>query len=364
MINVADPRAQYLAHKEEIDAAVARVLDSGWYIMGRECEAFEREFAVWQGTSHCIGVGSGTDALHLALAALNIGIGDEVITVSHTAVATVSAIELVGAEPVLVDIEPYTYTMDPHALEAAITPRSKAVIPVHLYGHPADMPVIMDIARRRGLFVIEDCAQAHGATLGGQKVGTFGHMACFSFYPTKNLGALGDGGAVTTNDEALAEKVRLLHQYGWKNKFISEIPGWNSRLDELQAAILRIKLSHLNDDNAKRAAIAGMYAVELKGLGFELPIPREDVGHVYHLYVVRAPRRDHVLAALRERGVGAAIHYTQPIHLQPAYKRLGVSLPETERAAAEILSLPMFPELNREDVLSVTAILKDILLRA
>jgi dTDP-4-amino-4,6-dideoxygalactose transaminase len=188
-------------------------------------------------------------------------------------------------------------------------------------------------------------------------------MACFSFYPTKNLGALGDGGAVTTDDGALAEKVRLLHQYGWKNKFISEIPGWNSRLDELQAAILRIKLSHLDDDNAKRVAIAGMYAAELKGLGLELPIPREDVGHVYHLYVVRAPRRDHVLTELRERGVGAVIHYTQPIHLQPAYKRLGVSLPETERAAAEILSLPMFPELNRDNVLSVTAILKDILLR-
>lgn len=363
MINVADPRAQYLAHKEEIDAAVARVLDSGWYIMGRECEAFEREFAAWQGTSHCIGVGSGTDALHLALAALNIGVGDEVITVSHTAVATVSAIELVGAEPVLVDIEPYTYTMDPQALDAAITPRSKAVIPVHLYGHPADMPAIMDIAERHRLFVVEDCAQAHGATLGGQKVGTFGHMACFSFYPTKNLGALGDGGGVTTDDAAIAGKVRLLRQYGWENKFISRIPGWNSRLDELQAAVLRVKLPHLDEDNAKRGIIAGIYAEELQKLGLGLPAPRKGVGHVYHLYVVRTPRRDHVLAGLREMGVGAAIHYPQPVHLQPAYKRLGVSLPETERAAGEILSLPIFPELNRGDVLSVTATLKDILIR-
>ena len=363
MIPVADPNAQYLSHKKEIDAAIARVLNSGCYILGRECEAFERDFAAWEGVGHCIGVGNGTDALHLALAALNIGAGNEVITVSHTAVATVSAIELAGAEPVLVDIDPRTYTMDPRALEAAITPKSKAVIPVHLYGHPTDMPAIMDIAVRHRLFVVEDCAQAHGATLGGQKVGTFGHMACFSFYPTKNLGALGDGGAVTTDDAAMAGKVRLLRQYGWENKFISEIPGWNSRLDELQAAVLRIKLPHLDEDNAKRGIIAGVYAEELKELGLGLPTPRKGVGHVYHLYVVRTPRRDHVLEGLRERGVGAAIHYPQPVHLQPAYKRLGVSLPETERAAGEILSLPMFPELNRDDVLSVATTLKDILIR-
>ena len=363
MINIADPRSQYLAHKEEIDAAVARVLDSGLYILGPECEAFEREFAAWQGTNSCIGVGSGTDALHLALAALNIGAGDEVITVSHTAVATVSAIELTGAEPVLVDIDPHTYTMNPQALEAAITPRSKAVIPVHLYGHPAAMPTIMAIAEHHRLFVVEDCAQAHGATLGGQKVGTFGHIACFSFYPTKNLGALGDGGAVTTDNAALAGKVRLLRQYGWENKFISEIPGWNSRLDELQAAVLRVKLPHLDEDNAKRGIIAGIYAEGLQELGLGLPAPRKGVGHAYHLYVVRTPRRDHVLAGLRERGVRAAIHYPQPVHLQPAYKRPGVSLPETERAAGEILSLPMFPELNRGDVLSVTETLKDILIR-
>ena len=363
MIHVANPKAQYLAHKEEIDTAVARVLDSGCYILGRECEAFEREFAAWEGIGHCIGVGNGTDALHLALAAMNIGAGDEVITVSHTAVATVSAITLVGAQPVFVDIDSYTYTMNPQALEAAITPRSKAVIPVHLYGHPADMPSIMDIAGRHNLFVVEDCAQAHGATLYGQKVGTFGHIACFSFYPTKNLGALGDGGAVTTDDVALAEKVRLLRQYGWENKFISRIPGWNSRLDELQAAVLRVKLPHLDDDNAKRAVIASVYAEEFHGLGLGLPTPPKGVGHVYHLYVLRTQNRDHILAALKERGVGTAIHYPQPVHLQPAYRRLGVSLPETERAAGEILSLPMFPELDRDDALSVAAAFKDILSR-
>jgi dTDP-4-amino-4,6-dideoxygalactose transaminase len=363
MIPVADPKAQYLSHKKEIDAAVSCALDSGCYILGLECESFGKEFAAWQGTNYCIGVGNGTDALHLALSALNIGTGDEVITVSHTAVATVSAIELAGAEPVLVDIDPNTYTMDPQALEVAITPRSKAIIPVHLYGHPADMPSIMDVAGRHNLFVVEDCAQAHGATLSGKKVGTFGHIACFSFYPTKNLGALGDGGAVTTDDEVLANKVRLLRQYGWKNKFISDIPGRNSRLDELQAAVLRVKLPHLDEDNAKRGIIAGVYAEELKGLGLGLPNPPRGVGHVYHLYVVRTPRRNHVLAGLMERGVGAAIHYPQPLHLQPAYRRFGVILPETERAAGEILSLPMFPELDLDDALSVTVALKDILSR-
>jgi len=363
MIPVAHPKGQYLSHKKEIDAAVSRVLNSGCYILGRECEAFEQEFAAWQGVGHCIGVGNGTDALHLALAALNVGVGDEVITVSHTAVATVSAIESAGAEPVLVDIDPLTYTMDPQALEAAVTPKSKAVIPVHLYGHPADMPSIMQIAKRHSLFVVEDCAQAHGATLGGQKVGTFGHIACFSFYPTKNLGAFGDGGAVTTDNAALADKIQLLRQYGWKNKFISEIPGWNSRLDELQAAVLRVKLPHLNEDNTKREIIAGVYTEELKGLGLGLPTPRKGIGHAYHLYVLRTPRRDHIMAELRKRGVDAAIHYPRPVHLQPAYQRFGVRLPETERAVEEILSLPMFPELDRDDALSVTAAFKDILSR-
>ena len=346
-IPAANPRAQYAAHRAEIDAAIAHVLDAGRYILGEETRAFEREFAEYLGVGHAIGVGSGTEALHLALRACGVGPGDEVITVSHTAVATVAAIELAGAEPRLVDIDPQTCTLDPRQLERAITSRTRAVVPVHLYGAPADLDPIFDIAYRHGLKVIEDCAQAHGATYRGRRVGAWGDVAAFSFYPTKNLGAIGDGGLVATGDARLAERARLLREYGWSERYVSAIAGWNSRLDELQAAILRVKLRFLDADNARRLELAAIYD-ELLPPGVRKPAAPDGGEHVYHLYVIRHPRRDRLAAHLRDKDIGTGIHYPVPIHLQPAYRgRLGDagSLPETERAAREILSLPMYPEL-------------------
>ncbi len=317
-------------------------------------------------------MGSGTDALHLALRACGIGPGDRVFTVSHTAVATVAAIELAGATPVLVDIDPATFTMDPNRLEEAVgadegrrtkdeghvnrpsslvsvVRRRSAIIPVHLYGHPADMAAILEIARRYDLWVIEDCAQSHGATIDGQKTGTFGDIAAFSFYPTKNLGALGDGGAVVTSDPALAEQTRLLREYGWRERYVSAIPGLNSRLDELQAAILRVKLRYLDAENARRRALAAEYDRLLADSSVRTPITRPDVSHVFHQYVIRSGRRDALQAYLRSQGIGTLIHYPAPVHAQPAYAgriSIGEGLPHTEAAAREILSLPMFPELS------------------
>ncbi|HLF28174.1 MAG TPA: DegT/DnrJ/EryC1/StrS family aminotransferase [Anaerolineae bacterium] len=354
-IPVANPHAQYAAHRAELDAAIKHVLEAGRYILGDETRAFEREFAEYLGVEHGIGVGSGTEALHLALKACAIGPGDEVITVSHTAVATVAAIELAGAAPVLVDIDPQRYTLDPRCLERAITPRTKAIIPVHLYGAPADLDPILAMAKRRNLKVIEDCAQAHGATYRGKRVGAWGDMAAFSFYPTKNLGAIGDGGFIATHAAPLAERARLLREYGWAERYVSAISGWNSRLDELQAAILRVKLRYLDTDNARRQALAALYA-EVLPVRIQKPIAPASGEHVYHLYVIRHPERDRLAAYLREKGIGTGIHYPVPIHLQPAYRgRLGDagSLPETERAAREILSLPMYPELSEEQVRQV-----------
>ncbi|HKB40142.1 MAG TPA: DegT/DnrJ/EryC1/StrS family aminotransferase, partial [Gemmataceae bacterium] len=327
----ADPGAGYLAHKGAIDAAVRRVLESGWYILGQEAAAFEAEFARYLGVRHAVGVGSGTDALHLALRACGVGPGDAVITASHTAVATVAAIELAGAAPVLVDIDPRSFTLDPNRLEQAVAEhggrgrassagRLKAVIPVHLYGHPADMPAVMDIARRHDLIVIEDCAQAHGAAVERRKVGTWGHLAAFSFYPTKNLGALGDGGAVVTNDPQTAERARLLREYGWRERYKSEVAGMNTRLDELQAAVLRVKLRHLDRENARRRELARTYDAALSATPLVLPRPRGDVDHVYHLYVVRSQQRDELRASLKADGIGTSIHYPTPVHLQPAYR--------------------------------------------
>ncbi len=356
-IPLIDLRAQYLSIKAEIDAAVARVLDSGWYILGQEVAAFEREFAEYCGAAACVGVGSGTEALHLAMLACGISPGDEVITVSHTAVATVAAITLAGARPVLVDVDPETYTMDPAALEAAITPCTKAIIPVHLYGHPADMVPILEIARQAQVRVIEDCAQAHGATYHGQPVGILGELGCFSFYPTKNLGALGDGGAVVSQDPALAERVRLLREYGWtpQARYVSQVKGMNSRLDELQAAILRVKLRHLNAWNEVRRALAARYDALLPPAVVR-PIERSGCRHVYHLYVVRVPERDQVRARLQAAGIGTGIHYPVPVHQQPAYQDLAPrpeGLPHTERLAGEILSLPMSPTLTEAEVTAV-----------
>lgn len=361
MILCSNPREQYLSYKEEIDAAIRRVLDRGYYILGEEVEAFEEEFAAYIGVSYGVGVGSGTEALHLALIASGVGEGDEVITVSQTAVATVAAIELAGAIPVFVDIEQEYYTLNPYKLEKMITKKSKAIIPVHLYGQPADMIAIMDIARKHGLRVIEDCAQAHGATYNGQRVGSFSDMACFSFYPTKNLGALGDGGMVVTNNEKYARQARLLREYGWSERYISSHKGWNTRLDELQAAILRVKLPHLDNDNARRAGIASCYYRELTGFNIGFPICREKSAHVYHLYVIKSQRRDDLIAFLRSKGIGAAIHYPVPIHLQPAYKDIRgcENLPVTETLAGEIISLPIYPELGELDIQAVVGAIKE-----
>ncbi len=366
MIPQTDPRANYLAHKAEIDAAIAQVLMAGRYILGEPVAAFEREFAAYLAVGHAIGVASGTDALHLALRACGIGPGSYVFTVSHTAVATVAAIELAGATPVLVDIDPATFTMDPQRLEDALQrvtaggegARRGAVIPVHLYGHPADMVAILEIARRYDLWVIEDCAQAHGAAIAGRKTGAFGDMAAFSFYPTKNLGALGDGGAVVTNDAELAERARLLREYGWRERYVSALPGLNSRLDTLQAAILRVKLRHLDAENERRRAAARLYTELLQESDLRLPIERPGMRHVYHQYVVRSSRRAAFQARLHERGIGTLIHYPVPVHRQPAYAgRLPCAgdLSQTEAAAAEILSLPMFAELSDDQVRAVAA---------
>ncbi len=359
-IPAANPRAQYAAHRAEIDAVVTRVLDSGRYILGEETRAFEREFAGYIGVADGIGVGSGTEALHLALKACEVGPGDEVITVSHTAVATVAAIELTGATPALVDIDPNTYTLDPRHLERAITPRTKAIIPVHLYGAPADLDPILAIARRHNLKVVEDCAQAHGATYHGRRVGAWGDIAAFSFYPTKNLGAIGDGGLVATSDAALAERVRLLREYGWAERYVSAIGGWNSRLDELQAAILRVKLHYLDLDNARRRTLAAIYDERLPPA---IPRPYTPAygEHIYHLYVIRHPQRDRLAEYLREKGIGTGIHYPLPIHLQPAYRgRLGDAgwLPTSERAAREVLSLPMYPELSEDQIRQVAGAIR------
>lgn len=362
MILCSNPLAQYNAHKAEIDAAIQKVLNKGWYILGEETRAFESEFAQYIGVSHGIGVGSGTEALHVALAACSIGAGDEVITVSHTAVATVAAIELTGARPVFVDIEPDYYTLDPSRLEAAITKKTKAIIPVHLYGQSADMASILDIAKKHGLRVIEDCAQAHGAIYRGRRVGSWGNIACFSFYPTKNLGALGDGGMVMTSDQKLAEKVRLLREYGWAERYISKISGWNARLDELQAAILRVKLRYLDADNEARANLASKYNHALEGIGLVTPKRRQESTHVYHLYVVRSAERDGMQAFLKTRGVGALIHYPVPVHLQPAYcdkAHRSDNLFETEKAAHGVLSLPIYPELPGNELLKVLEILQN-----
>jgi dTDP-4-amino-4,6-dideoxygalactose transaminase len=356
----ADPGAGYRAQKAEIDAAVARALGSGWYILGKEGEAFEKEYAAWQGAQRAIGCANGTDALTLALRGLGIGPGATVATVSHTAVATVAAIEMVGATPLLLDIDPETYTMDPDELAAVLDdpppglPPIRAVIPVHLYGQACDLKPMLAAAARHGVAVIEDCSQAHGATLDGTKVGNMGQVACYSLYPTKNLGALGDGGVLTTDDQVLADRIGAIRQYGWKERYISAEIGVNSRLDELQAAILRVKLTALDAGNARREAIAAAYDAALAEGSLAPPVRRAGAGHVFHQYVLRVPDRASVMARLRAEGVATAIHYPQPVHLQPAYRGrtpLGpAACAETARAAGEVMSLPMFPELTDAQV--------------
>jgi dTDP-3-amino-3,4,6-trideoxy-alpha-D-glucose transaminase len=365
VVAMIDMGGQVAALRGEIDAALARTLDSGWYILGRETAACEEDFAAYVGGDRtqsvgCVGVNSGTDALRLALWACDIGPGDEVITVAHSAVATAAAISMSGATPVFVDIDPVTYTLDPAALAAAMTPQTRAMIPVHLYGHPADLAPLLEIARKHNVRVIEDCAQAHGTIYQGRHVGTWGDLGCFSFYPTKNLGALGDGGAVISTDPDLVAKVRLLREYGWTSqaRYISQVPGMNSRLDEMQAAILRVKLQYLDAWNENRRRMAALYARRLPA-GVVQPVERVGCRHVYHLYVVRVPNREVVRSQLASAGIATAIHYPVPIHQQPAYhSHARLSLPHTEQAAGEILSLPMHPLLTAQEVERVAVALQ------
>ncbi len=360
----ANPGASYVAQRAAIDTAVSAVLAGGRYILGETVAKFEAEFANYLGVRHGVGVGSGTDAIELALRALEIGPGQAVIAPSHTAVATVAAIEAVGARPVLIDVDPLTYTITAAAIDdvARNGPiagcRLAAVIPVHLYGHPADMPAILDVADRYGLHVVEDCAQSHGARIGGIRTGMFGDLAAFSFYPTKNLGAFGDGGLVATNDARLRQRLIELREYGWRDRYVSAIPGTNSRLDALQAAILSVKLSRLDADNERRRAIAARYSAGLAGLGISLPATAKGVEHVFHQYVIRTPARDALAAALAAHSIHTGIHYPVPVHLQPAYRDRGLvfgKLEQTERLCQEILSLPMFPQLADADVDRVIA---------
>ncbi|MFZ5496152.1 MAG: DegT/DnrJ/EryC1/StrS family aminotransferase [Verrucomicrobiota bacterium] len=350
----ADPRAGYRAAEAEIDAALRRVMQSGHYILGPETEAFEREFAAWLGVAGAVGVANGTDAIELALRAAGIGAGDKVVTVANTVSATAAAVAAAGATPLYVEIEPGTMLMDPAALAALLEtmrdPRIKAVVPVHLYGQAADMPRICEIARTHNLAVIEDCAQAHGAEVAGRKAGAWGQLAAFSFYPTKNLGAFGDGGAVAGADPALLEKVRLWRQYGWRRRYVSDQSGRNSRLDELQAAILRVRLPRLAGENTGRSALAARYAERLRGAALTLPECAAGRSHVWHQYVVRHPRRDELKVRLEAQGVVCGILYPVPLHRQPAFHRPELALPVTERACAEVLSLPLHPGLTLGDI--------------
>ncbi|PKN29554.1 MAG: erythromycin biosynthesis sensory transduction protein eryC1 [Deltaproteobacteria bacterium HGW-Deltaproteobacteria-21] len=356
MIPQNNPHANYLGIKAEIDQAISKVLDSGRYILGEETAAFEREFAEFLGARFVVGVANGTEAICLALRACGIRPGDKVITASHTAVATVAAIEMCGAVPLLVEIDPATYTMDPASLTAAMTKNTRAIVPVHLYGHPADVEPILKFAKEKGLFVIEDCAQAHGAAIHGRKTGTWGHAAAFSFYPTKNLGCLGDGGAVTTNDPEIHEKLIAARQYGWDRERVSRTEGINSRLDEIQAAVLRVKLRQLDESNRKRVRVAARYSECLSLLPLSLPVVLPGKTHVYHQYVIRLSdrkTRDALLEFLKAGSIQTSIHYPAPVHLQPFYSdRFGRSdsLIETEKVCETILSLPMFPELTSTEI--------------
>lgn len=369
MIPQANPKAGYLAQREEIDAAILRVLNDGWYIMGEEVAAFEREFAAYVGAQFGVGVASGTDALTLALRALDIGPGASVITVSHTAVATVAAIDLAGATPVLVDVGA-DWCMDTAALERLLKawpqscPPPKAIIPVHLYGEPAAMPAIAKLAAAHDLQVIEDCSQAHGAQIGNLQIGNWSSLAAYSLYPTKNLGALGDAGIVTTNAPILQEKLTALRQYGWRQRYISDLPGINSRLDPIQAGVLRVKLKNLRADTERRRDIARQYVTGLHDLpGLHLPSPKSDSNPVYHQFVVDAgSRRDDLHAALKARDILTVVHYPAPVHLQPAYQgRISIGpggLPRSEHAARSVLSLPMFPQLTDAEVDQVIAAIR------
>ena len=358
-----DLKAQYRSIKPEIDQAVARVLESCQFVLGPEVAEFEREFAACCGTTDCIALNSGTSALHLALLAAGIGPGDEVITVPFTFVASVATIVYTGAKPILADIEPRTFNMNPAAVEAAITARTKAIVPVHLYGHPADMDPILELGRKHKLIVIEDAAQAHGAKYKGRPVGSIGDMACFSFYPAKNLGAYGEGGAVTTSNPDYGQKIRMLRDWGQDRKYHHLLHGYNYRMEGFQGAILRVKLRHLEEWTEARRAIVRRYDECLADGDVVRPAEMPWASHVYHLYTVRANNRDALQAALLSEGIQTGVHYSIPVHLQPAYADLGFgpgSLPESEKAAREVLSLPVYPELTEPQIRMVSEALTKV----
>lgn len=364
MVPFLDLKAQYEALKDEIGAAVTKTLASGEYVLGSEVSAFEEEFAEYVGARFAIGVNSGTSALHLALLAAGVGPGDEVITVSCTFVATVAAIDYTGARPVFVDVDPETLNMDVTQVEAALTERTKALLPVHLHGHPAALDPLLDIARRNNLVVIEDAAQAHGAEYQGRRVGGIGDLGCFSFYPGKNLGACGEAGMVVTNTERYAHAIRKLRDWGQERKYHHVLKGFNYRMEGLQGAILRVKLRHLDAWTDARIRHAATYQDLLDGSGVRTPVEMPDARHVYHVYAVRTSKRDSVREKLQATGVQTGIHYPIPVHLQKAYEHLGHvpgDLPVTEKAAQELLSLPMFPELQLKQLESVARAVREAL---
>jgi len=359
-----DLKAQYSSIKDEIDKIISFLINNAAFILGEELEEFEKEFAEFCNAKYSVGVSSGTDALIIALRSLNIGYEDEVITVPNTFIATAEAISLVGARPVFVDINEKDLNIDPYAIKEKINEETKAIIPVHLFGQPADMRSILDIAKENGLFVIEDACQAHGAEFEGKKVGTFGNIGCFSFYPAKNLGAYGDGGAVITDNENLYKEMLSMRSHGEVEKNRHEIIGSTNRLDNLQAGILRVKLKYLNGWNGKRRENASIYRKYLSGLKLVVPEELEGRKHVYHLFVIRVKNRDKVREELFDRGISTGIHYPTPIHLQKAYDFLGYKegdFPVSEKVADEILSLPMFPELSEEQIKYVCNSLKEII---
>jgi dTDP-4-amino-4,6-dideoxygalactose transaminase len=352
-VPLVDLSAQYRTIAPEVNAAIDRVVTNASFILGDEVRAFEEAFASHVQADDAVGVASGTAAIELSLRALGIGPGDEVITTAHTFIATAEAVNNVGARPVFADIDPVTYTIDPDHVEALITERTRAILPVHLYGQPADLTALMEIAERRGIHVVEDAAQAHGAEVGGRRCGSIGHLACFSFYPGKNLGAYGDAGAVTSNDADLVARVRRLRDHGRTSKYEHLEIGMAERIDALQAAVLAAKLPHLERWTERRRAAAQRYGELLRDADVVTPVETSGVRHVYHLYVVRSDRRDALLEHLQANGIGAGIHYPIPLHRQPAYLDLGygdVSLPHTETAAAQVLSLPVYPEITEDQL--------------
>lgn len=360
-IPLVDLRAQYQTIKREIKTALEDVLENMQLFLGPQVQAFEREFAAYCGCSHGVGISSGTDALALALRACNIGPGDEVITVANTFIATVEAIALVGATPVFVDVDPETYTMDTRQLERMFSPHTRAILPVHLYGHPADMQPVMEFAHKHDLRVIEDASQAHGATYQGQKVGSLGDIGCFSLYYSKNLGAYGEAGICLTNDETLAETIRMLRDHGSRVRYQHELIGLNARLDEMQAAVLRVKLRYLDQWNEARQAHARTYTEQLQGVVDIVPVVRSWTTHVYYVYVVQVSERNRFRQAMEQEGIATGIHYPTPIHLQPACLYCGYgrgTLPVTEAMAEHVISLPMYPELTDEQIQRVIKAVK------